>query len=173
MPRLQAAARADQPFDILELFITVGMDIITAYEFGLSCSSNVLSDPKEGKKWSSLYAERRRYSFWEHQLPRMKSLLDTFGIHVVPPHVAEGDAAIENRILTMLTKAEARFTDDFVGDYEGEATVYRHLRREADRQTEKLGTTSPDMGARRAEIASELFDDTCKISCQLPSRTAI
>lgn len=162
MPILHSIARGHSPIDVAELFIAIGMDLITAYEFGLSCSSNFLENEQERKRWSSLYATRRPHAFWGHEAPHVKNALEKFGIHVVPRFVEDGYREIEDRILAMVKKAEARFESGVAGEYEGDGGVYGQMRRAIGKEEAKGGSAGIRTSAeKRMEIAAEMFDDTC------------
>lgn len=162
MPILHSAARGQDAVNVLEIFIAIFMDFITAYEFGLSCSSNFLENEQERKRWSALYVARRPYAFWGHEAPWLQKLLANIGIHVVPRTVEDGIREIEDRILATVEKAEARFEREIAWDYEGDAEVYCQMRRAVEKEEAKGDTTGIRTNEqRRREIAAELSDDTC------------
>lgn len=162
MPALRSAARGRNAVDVAEIFIAICMDLITAYEFGLSCSTNFLENEQERKSWSPLYVARRPYAFWGHEAPRVQNTLAKVGVHVVPRSVVDGNRGIEDRILGMVEKAEARFESEVAWDYEGDGEVYRQMRRAIEKQEAKRGSAHTRTNAeRRKEIAAEMFDDTC------------
>lgn len=142
MPALHSAARGHNAIDVAEIFIAICMDLITAYEFGLSCSTNFLENEQERKRWSSLYVARRPYAFWGHEAPRVQNALAKVGIHVVPRSVVDGYGEIEDRILALVEKAEARFESEVAWDYEGDGEVYRQMRRAIDKEEAKGGNHS-------------------------------
>lgn len=98
LPHLHdAATRGPEKYlDVLSLFYASSMDAITAYQFGLRNSSNMIQDEKFRKHFlDDLYQPRKVYAYFGQEIPRLKRWLEKVGIRLVPKWVDAANEEIE------------------------------------------------------------------------------
>lgn len=79
------------------MFYASSMDAITAYQFGLSHSSDMIRDVNARKHFlDDLYQPRKQYAFFGQELPRLTKALSKIGIRLVPKWVDAANAEIED-----------------------------------------------------------------------------
>lgn len=64
IPIIAAAADSNTPIEVVELYQSATMDMITAFLFGIRCSSNFLSDVRFRRHWLQKYHAAKKYLFW-------------------------------------------------------------------------------------------------------------
>src|ERR1700709_2649079 len=89
------AADKNSGVDVLEIWNSVSLDFVTAYQFGLKNGSNFLRDVEYRRHWLYLYYARKTYPYFVQELPRLTSLLKSFHIHLVPLWVDDANNELE------------------------------------------------------------------------------
>lgn len=64
LPLLATAADDNTPLEVVEVYHSTTMDMITAFLFGLRCSSNFLKDIDFRREWLHTYHTAKKYLFW-------------------------------------------------------------------------------------------------------------
>ncbi|EKD20425.1 uncharacterized protein L3040_004288 [Drepanopeziza brunnea f. sp. 'multigermtubi'] len=98
LPILTAAStppNCQNGIEIHEIWNATTLDFITAYQFGLQNGSNFLSEEEYRKHWFSLYYNRKRYTFWSQELPRLNRFFRKLGIYLVPKWVDDNNDELE------------------------------------------------------------------------------
>jgi hypothetical protein len=97
LPFLSSPVAADKNsgVDVLEIWNSVSLDFVTAYQFGLKNGSNFLRDVEYRRHWLHLYYARKTYPYFVQELPRLTSFLKSFHIHLVPLWVDDANNELE------------------------------------------------------------------------------
>lgn len=85
------------------------MDFITAYQFGISNSSNFLQDAAYRQHWLELYQSRKKYTFFPQELPKLTKFMHAIGVRLVPRWVDYANQELEASCLRMC-KAATEFS---------------------------------------------------------------
>ena len=178
LPLLGSRAEEGKGTDVYTMFNAVTMDSITAWIFGMKCSTRWLIDldPEQGawKRWLDMYWLRVSYRYWEQDVPNFTEWVRRFGVKLVPDGVKKGDEEIEEWILGACEKALGVLRQaDSGGEVRPEEvpTVYSKLRAELEKEHDgKNGENGyrKDFGneslsresSLQLSIASELWDHT-------------
>ncbi|KFY49204.1 hypothetical protein V496_10181 [Pseudogymnoascus sp. VKM F-4515 (FW-2607)] len=110
LPTLKASAHPSQKphgLDVLQLWYSLSMDTITAYQFGLPNSSDFVRDTAYRSHWLELYQSRKPYVYYPQELPRLTSFLSNLGFRLVPRWVDNANDEIEDWGLAMCNAATA------------------------------------------------------------------
>lgn len=92
--------------NITPVLNAVTMDIVTAYIFGISASSNLLGSPKELTWFLDLYNSRRSFNFWPQEFPHLTAWVEKWlGYRLVPRWVDDANAEIEKWTMRMCESA--------------------------------------------------------------------
>ena len=158
LPLIAASARGRSEINIHELNKAVTMDLVTAFLLGLPSYAGFLEGKADRKSWLSSYQKRKKYGFWQQEMPHWLGLLKSVGIPVVPKWVFSANAEVERLCVDMCESAESRFQGGHA--QEDEAPVYRRLS-QAIKQQERAGTDS----TKFKEVASEMLDHLGKNAC--------
>ncbi|MCJ1255979.1 hypothetical protein MMC24_003798 [Lignoscripta atroalba] len=155
LPLVEDLVLTDTPVDVHELNFAVTMDFINAYIFGLSNGSNFLQDVKIREHWLDLYQSRKAHTFWPQELPKLKSVLHSIGITVVPPWVDSANREIEAWCLKMCEAAELSYcSGNSKSDSLPQGVVFDQLRQSMEKPSVMSGVPYP----KQLTIASELLD---------------
>ncbi|KAI9891898.1 MAG: hypothetical protein M1814_002283 [Vezdaea aestivalis] len=97
IPILDKLAETGQEFDIMETLYSATMDLVTAFQFGLSSSTDFLCDVAERRRWLELYQKRHihRFAFFSQEFPTLTSFLAKLQIRLVPRWVDDANAQLE------------------------------------------------------------------------------
>ena len=92
--------------DVLSLFYASSMDSITAYQFGLRNSSNLIEDEESRRHFlDDLYQPRKIYAYFGQELPNLSRWLKVVGIRLVPQWVDAANDEIESWCKEMCSAA--------------------------------------------------------------------
>ena len=171
LPVVEAAAREQNPVDVLGLNLAVSMDFISAYLFGLHNSSNFLQDVDSRQRWLSVHQSSKENGFWSLEFPALTSFLFKLGIHLVPPRAISAGEEVKDLCLKMLANVESS-TSTFLQAAQGpqltdgdnsytKPVVYDQLFRQLRPILLKTSSSSfPETSSEvRLSIASELMDN--------------
>ncbi|KAI9806616.1 MAG: hypothetical protein M1825_006073 [Sarcosagium campestre] len=163
LPKLEEAVILSKPLDVYEFWNAVTMDMITAYCFGISNSSNFIEDTLFRREWFASYRSRHAYAFQGQDIANVTDFLRKIGIKLVPDWVTEANHRLEEWCLKMCDAAE-RSLQEFGGKEQSPADqpiVYSQLRKmmvKAKKSTESMKPGAETLESCRLEIASEMLD---------------
>ena len=153
--------------DVFQLFNAATLDFITAYLFGLRCSTNHLQHPARNAHWLSIYHGREEGRFWLAELPRLAAVLQGWlRVPLTSAHTRQLGQQIDAYALGMCDQAEKLVGDG--GEKEvledgDEPLVYLKLKHALEKDGEmSVGRLAPGVPVR-LEIASEMTDHLCAL----------
>jgi hypothetical protein len=153
-----------EPVNVFYLLNAATMDMVTAYEFGLAASSNLLDNVAERDHFLELYESRQDYAYWPQEWPGLTQVLAMFGLDPNPKFVSDASREIEDWCLSMFDRACESLTKfdcateketDSPADY---PVVYTQLKTAMARDAKKQDIDVEDQSKVRLEIASEILD---------------
>lgn len=139
LPYLDETVKNDEgTLNIYSLLSATTMDIVTGYIFGLSSSSNLITDPKQLAWFLDLYNSRRSYNFWPQEFPVFTAFIKRWlGYRIVPKWIDEANEEIEKWTKQMCESAAVVCTQEDI-EPENTPVVYQQLnatlRKEAKKQ---------------------------------------
>ena len=170
LPLLKARSIEESPVNVYHFFNAATMDSITAFLYGIQCSTNRLEEPEANQAWLDMYWSRFPYRFFKQEIPGFSNFVRKIGLGLVPRTVTDADKTLEDWNYAMCEKAS------YVADEidrgatvspEDVPTVYSKLRAalekeaESERSSDKEFSPGPIASKRapvRLKLASELFD---------------
>jgi cytochrome P450 len=141
-------------FNVMSFLNGATMDIVTGYIFGLTSSSDLISNPEELDWFLDLYNSRRSFNFWPQEYPRLTMALYSVGIRLFPKWVEEANDKIEAWTEKMCRSA-ADVMQKGNCDVADTPVVYQQLAAALSKETKKTGGEERDM---TFEIGSEVMD---------------
>jgi hypothetical protein len=164
LPLIQQHAISERSLEVLSLNYAYSMDAFTAYQFGLSLSTNFLQDSKTREWFLENYFSVRPYVFWLGEACKMWEWLGQIGIHMVPAGVLDAFPKVQAINLESCDKAEELLSSGHDFSVENMPVIYSHerlaMRKDLDHKNflnPHFLTTKQDY-PRRLEIASDMFD---------------
>lgn len=108
LPFLTECAKNSTAVEVLELNYAAGIDFVSAFFFGLSCSTNFLQEEEKRKRWLDAYLKSRphEYMIWLEELPNLTAWLVKIGINIGPKWRVEASQELETWCLDMCDAAE-------------------------------------------------------------------
>lgn len=107
LPIIESSADDRTPLDVFDLNLASTMDLMTAYAFGFSNSTNFLQDPGSRREFFHLYHSRKPYLFWPGELFPLLSLLGRFKSLLTPYWIDTTNQALEDWCLKMCSSAKS------------------------------------------------------------------
>lgn len=107
LPIIASSANDRSPLDVFDLNLASTMDLMTAYIFGFSNSTNFLQDPDSRREFFHLYHSRKPYVFWPGELFPLLSFLGRFKTLLTPPSIDTANQALEDWCLKMCSAAKS------------------------------------------------------------------
>ncbi|MCJ1342656.1 hypothetical protein MMC31_000843 [Peltigera leucophlebia] len=107
LPIIESSAADQRPLDVLDLNLASTMDLMTAYFFGFSNSTNFLQDPNSRREFFNLYHSRKQYIFWPGELFSLLSFLGRFKTLLIPQWIDTANQALEDWCLKMCSSAKS------------------------------------------------------------------
>lgn len=181
-PALKAHSVGKTLVDMHRAMVATPTDIISAFIFGLSRSTDLLSDDQAAKLRMRQYHIRYFYAFFFQEYPSLWHWLERLGWNVLPKEVKNAGPEIEHWILAICDKAEQSLKEGYEHGTESETAseehplVYAHLRTAIqgssalDRQDGKWPALSPE---QRDDLASEMVDAACKDRTQVAFQRSV
>ncbi|KAL4959453.1 cytochrome P450 [Aspergillus stella-maris] len=173
LPIVQACAARRKPIDILPLNLAYGLDVVSAFEFGLARGTNFLEDERAREEWFALYNESHssRSMFWLTEHPVLVNWCRMLGVPLLPNKFCRAKRMLEAWAMERVNHTE-RFLVDWQGKNKEESVddadipvLYRSLRadlinNEEDQSgnNEALDKTAKPNDTRTLKLASELLD---------------
>ncbi|KFY35063.1 hypothetical protein V494_06232 [Pseudogymnoascus sp. VKM F-4513 (FW-928)] len=166
LPTLKASAHSSQKpqgLDVLALWYALSMDTITAYQFGLSNSSNFVCDTAYRTHWLEIYQSRKPYIYYPQEMPRVTSFLSNFGIRLVPRWVDDANDEIEDWALGMCNAATTSSNNysSYSDNPADEPVVVRAMLKGIQKETNKGQSILSQRISHSTElmIATEMLDN--------------
>lgn len=155
LPIIESSAAERTPLDVLDLNLASTMDLMSAYVFGLSNSTNFLQDADSRREFFNLYHSRKPYIFWPGELSSLLSFLGRFKTLLTPQWIDTANQALEDWCLKMCSSAKlSSFGQPAKESTQKSAVVYNSLSLPLLSSTPKT-SSAPD---HDAIIASETLD---------------
>lgn len=127
LPLIQAVAESGEPVDMHDIDNAFTMDFMTAYQFGLSNSTNFTQDVATRNYIFHHYHSRRPYEFFSSEIPWLKPLGEKIGIHLVPKLLNSANDILEDWSRDMCQAADTWLSNptESPGD---EPVVYKQFK---------------------------------------------
>lgn len=134
------------------------MDFMSAYQFGLACSTKFSIDPSAKHQYLQQYHIRKEYEFHAQEIPRLKAWCKWLGFPLVPKEIEDANDFIEDMGMKMCESANAYLHD--LPSPGAEPIVYKQFKNGLAKQRQKLGEGAGKMESeqQRLEVASEMLD---------------
>ncbi|KAM0562944.1 hypothetical protein ACHAPJ_001785 [Fusarium lateritium] len=156
--------------EVFSLFLATAMDLITAYLFGLSNSTDFIDQETYRRDWQEMYLARANYPFWTQEVPTLTSFCKQWfpWLRLYPKWVDESNSKLSDWNWSLCdkinnTKGEKGVSTSQGGvEYVDEPVVYNALHAGIDRDFKANGESSilysTNILQRDLSIASELMD---------------
>ena len=168
LPKLGGLANSDDGANVSIIFNSTTFDFVSAYLFGLECSSRMLNNDKAMHSFLELCRIRALYNryFWMQELPGLTRLLERLRIYVAPKSVWAAHYQIEAmgmgysrraevQLAKMGTSSVANVPDRDAGDF---PLVYAQLVNALGNPSQLMKEGAHDVESIRKVLASELMD---------------
>ena len=154
IPRLLVHADASRPLDILEVNLATGLDIVGAFFFGTTSSTNFLQDEEARRAWLRDYNESHTHDrmLWIQELPGVAGWLGKLGINVVSKISLAAEQRLNDWCERCCNEADKMISVDNKEDSGSSPVVYHYLRSALDNDATLSGRQ------KRLEAASEILD---------------
>ena len=170
LPLIWTAAEGHTPIDILSVNFAYGLDVVSAFVFGLSRGTNFVQDLERRQKWLDEYRKSHpsEYMFWLLEHPNLTKQLRRIGIHVVPKWYTVADQDFDKWGMRMIDAAEESLQAGLVEDraVSGEMPIAYYQLKDAMSKEQKLEARASFIPntAQRLELASECLDQLGELS---------
>ncbi|KAJ4266253.1 hypothetical protein NW762_004236 [Fusarium torreyae] len=166
----EPATQGCEDVEVFSLFLATAMDLITAYLFGLSNSTNFIDQETYRRDWQEMYLARANYPFWTQEVPTLTSFCKQWfpWLRLYPKWVDESNSKLSDWNWSLCDKTnKARINNGVSTNQEGvdhvdESVVYNALHAGIDREFRVNGERSilynTSILHRDRAIASELMD---------------
>ena len=164
MPIICNSVRNGAEFDILELNFAYGLDVVSAFIFGISRSTNFIEDVEARNCWLATYLKSHpaEYMFWLLELPQLTKWLTKFGVSILPKWSTTAHNELDQWALQMVDKAEIEVLGKPAADMlPGDCPVlYTQLRLSlaAEQQIQERRENVAPSPLQRLQLASECLD---------------
>lgn len=181
-PTLKAHSVGKTLVDMHRAMVATPTDIISAFIFGLSRSTDLLSDDQAAMLRMRQYHIRYFYAFFFQEYPGVWHWLERLGWNVIPKEVNNAGPEIEHWILAICDRAEQSLKQGYEQGTESDTApeedplVYAHLRTAIqgssvlDREDRKWAALSPE---QRDDLASEMVDAACTYRTQVAFQRSV
>lgn len=181
LPLIWTAAEGNTPIDILSVNFAYGLDVVSAFVFGLSRGTNFVQDLERRQKWLEEYRKSHpsEYMFWLLEHPNLTKQLRRIGIHIVPKWFTVADKDFDKWGMRMIDAAEESLQAGLVEDraISGEMPIAYYQLKNAMSKEQKLEACASFIPnpAQRLELASECLDQLGELSrsIALPKSTEL
>ncbi|KAI9758848.1 MAG: hypothetical protein M4579_002794 [Chaenotheca gracillima] len=158
LPMLENASRTSTPVEVHDVWEALALDIITAYIFGRSVSSDFLHEQAQFEEYLFNYYSRHEYTFYAQEIPAFTAWLQKIGIKLVPDVTSIANEKLHSRCLRWCDAARQT-----VIRHEKEGSIYADPANEPvvfSKLYKAMITSNDDLEYEnsRLDIASELFD---------------
>jgi hypothetical protein len=160
LPLLSSHSSGSRAVEALELCIAVGLDIVSAFFFGLSSSPNFIEDVDHRRSWLTAYLDSHTHEtmLWTQEAPTLKSWLGRVGFSVASVKSLEAARALRDwcSLLCSQSCLETSYSGTDSRPTGDKPEVYRYLRRAIEGE-QKANVARSDPGDD-LEISSEILD---------------
>ena len=158
LPFIQEASVAGTAVDVHDMNNGFTMDFMSAYQFGLACSTKLSIDPAAKRHYLQQYHSRKKFEFHAQEIPRVKAWCKRLGFPLIPKEIAEANDFVEEMGLKLCDSANA-----YLGDLPSpcaEPVVYKQFKNAIAKQRQKLDgeASGTEIEQQRLEVASEMLD---------------
>jgi hypothetical protein len=151
LPLLQHLSDTGESTDVHDMNNAFAMDFMSAYQFGLSSSTNFTQDLETRRHILHQYHCRRDYEFFSAEAPWLKRLTRRLGLQTVPYFVDQANILLEDWNASMCQSADKRLSESSDGQptYAGdEPVVYKQFKTGITKLREK----DPNAGKAVGEV---------------------
>ncbi|KAL9096626.1 MAG: hypothetical protein Q9165_001113 [Trypethelium subeluteriae] len=108
LPALSGDAQQTRTLNALDLNFSYGLDVITAFVFGLQHGTNFIENIDERRAWFSVYLESHppNHMFWLLELPNLTKWLARCGLPILPQSYYDARKGLADWAMKSLTAAE-------------------------------------------------------------------
>lgn len=118
IPLLEDLANSGEEVDIHEINNAFTMDFMTAYQFGISRSTNFTQDTEVRRKYLHLYHSRRDWQFISSEIPPIfRILMQRLGISLYPAFIHTANDWLED-----WSKSMCEAADQYLRSFEGSSS---------------------------------------------------
>jgi hypothetical protein len=158
LPFIQKACMEKTAIDVHDMNNGFTMDFMSAYQFGLACSTKLSVDPLAKYHYLQHYHSRKEYEFHAQEIPRVKAWCKRLGFPLVPQKIEDANDFIEDMGMEMCDSANA-YLDDLPSPG-AEPVVYKQFKNGLAKQRQKVNgqTSHAETEQQRLEVASEMLD---------------
>ena len=158
LPSIQEASVARTAVDVHDMNNGFTMDFMSAYQFGLACSTKLSIDPAAKHRYLQQYHSRKEFEFHSQEIPRLTAWCTRLGFPLVPRAIAEANDFVEEMGMKMCDRANA-----YLGDLPSpgaEPVVYKQFKNATAKQRQKVDgkASGTEIEQQRLEVASEMLD---------------
>lgn len=108
LPLIQSLAESGEVVDVHDINNAITMDFMTAYQFGISRSTNFTQNVEVRRKYLHLYHSRREWQFISSEIPPMlRKALQRFGISLYPAFIHQANQWLEDWSRAMCDAADS------------------------------------------------------------------
>src|SRR3954453_24009737 len=101
LPFIQETAVTQTAVDVHDMNNGFTMDFMSAYQFGLACSTKHSIDSSAKHHYLQQYHSRKDYEFHSQEIPRVKAWCKGLGFSLVPRQIEEANGFIEKMGMKM------------------------------------------------------------------------
>lgn len=164
LPTICKSVHHGTKLDILDLNFAYGLDVVSAFIFGISRSTNFIEDIRARQHWLATYLKSHSADcmFWLLELPTLTNWLSKFGIPVLPKWYFEAHDNLDQWALHKVDEAEAAIAKQPAKDMSaGDCPVlYSQLKLAIaeEHQNKVMKDKIAASPQQRLELASECLD---------------
>lgn len=164
LPHFSSSARNRTPIDVLALNMAYGLDVVSAFTFGIPQGTNFIHDVHARNYWFSMYLKAfpSDYMFWLLYTPGLRKWAHRIGVTIAPDWIGEARQSLEQWTLQVVDNTEKALRRRSVEDMpDGDVPiVYNQLKLAHAKERHAKGVdlalgASPE---ERLQIASECLD---------------
>lgn len=157
LPLIQQLAESEESVNVHEMNNAFTMDFMSAYQFGLSNSTNFTQDVAIRRNTLHEYHCRKEYEFYHQEVPWLRDFTKYLGIPLVPKFCEKANDYFEAWNANMCDGAD-RILDNIQSPGD-DPVVYRQFKTGlAKHENKSKDTSSQDLATQRLEVASEMLD---------------
>lgn len=173
-PHFSSSARTRTPIDVLALNMAYGLDVVSAFTFGIPQGTNFIHDVHARNYWFGTYLKAfpSDYMFWLLYAPGLRKWAHRIGITIAPDWIGEARRNLEQWTLQIVDNTEEALRKRSVEDMpDGDVPiVYNQLKlaHAKERYAKGADLALAPPSEERLQIASECLDhlSTCILSFQ-------
>jgi hypothetical protein len=158
LPFIQEAAIAQTVVDVHDMNNGFTTDFMSAYQFGLACSTKLSVDSSAKHHYLRQYHSRKDYEFHSQEIPRVKAWCKWLGFPLVPKQIEEANDFMEEIGMRMCNNADAYLEN--LPSAGMEPVVYKQFKNGLAKQRQRPGekASQAEIEHQRLEVASEMLD---------------